>query len=236
MSTVVVRLTLPALIFLALSACSGPDPGQQVGVAVAGTAVNAPPSTEGTTAVERPRPLRQGNPAISVASLPVGDPEGFALADDGSQCVHVSWIQSDSIPQGVGVLVTGATFVPDVYRPGSFSCERPTCAGHVFHGTDLTCDLAIRPWGKSETSLLNDPPVSMSLTGQVLCADFASDLCRTFTREVRSWTQKLSLKLPAAPLETPDTGIGAGGSTCTDVPPNLPSPSLQRAPAWDAGG
>jgi hypothetical protein len=148
----------------------------------------------------------------------------------------VDWIQSGAIPPGLGVQVTGATFVPEVYRLARFSCERPTCAGHVFRGTDLTCDLAVRPARASETSLLNDPKVVTSLTGQVVCADLASEACRTFIGEVRTRAQKLLLKLPAAPVETPDAGIGTGSDTGSDTPPNTPSPNSQRAPGSNPGG
>jgi hypothetical protein len=238
MFKVAARLGLPVVIVLALVACSGSDRGEPVDVA--GTAAEAPPSTKSTTSVEQPRAPREDNPGISVASLPIGAPDGFSLKSDGAQCVHVDWALSDTIPTGLGVLVTGATFVPKVYRLARVSCERPTCVGHLFHGTDLTCDLAIRPARADERSLLNDPKVTTSLKGQVVCADFASAACRTFTAEVRTRAQNLLLKLPAAPVGTP--GNPTGTDTGSDTPPNrpvlssTPNPSSQASPGSNPGG
>jgi hypothetical protein len=213
-------LGLPVMFVLALAGCSGGDRNEPV--SVAGTAADATPSTENTTAVEQPQAPGNDKPGISLASLPVGDPDGFSLDGTGAQCIHVTWIQSsDAIPEGLGVLVTGAGFVPEVYRTSSSSCKRPTCVGHVFHGSDLTCDLSIRPIRDTETTLLNSPPVTMSLQGQALCADFAADSCKDFAREVRDQAQTLALKLPAAPLNTPASTIG----TTTDLSPRTSTSS-----------
>jgi len=218
MSKAAVRLGLLVVFVLILAACSGGDRNEPV--TVAGTAVEAPPSTENTTALEQPQAPGADKPGVSLASLPIGDPDGFSRDGDGAQCIHVTWIQSPgAIAEGLGVQVTGASFVPPVYRSGSFSCERPTCEGHVFRGADLTCDLSIRPVRESETELLDDPPVIMSLQGQVLCTDFTSDSCKNFAGEVRDQAQTLSLKLPAAPLDTPDSTVGTG----TDATPKTTS-------------
>lgn len=115
-------------------------------VAVAGTATEDAPSMENATASEQPQAPAADKPGFSVASLPIGDRDGFSRDGDDAQCIHVTWVQSsDAIPEGLGVQVTGARFVPAAYRSGSLSCERPTCAGHVFRGSDLTCDLSIKP-------------------------------------------------------------------------------------------
>jgi hypothetical protein len=231
MSKAAARLGLLVVFVLTLAACSGGDRNEPV--TVAGTAAEAPPSTENTTALEQPQAPGADKPGISVASLPIGDPDGFALDGDGAQCIHVTWIQSsDAIPEGLGVQVTGASFVPAVYRSASFSCERPTCEGHVFRGSDLTCDLSIRPVRESETELLDNPPVAMSLQGQVLCTDFAADSCKNFAGEVRDQAQTLSLKLPAAPLNTPDSTVGTG----TDNTPRTPTSNPPGEPGSSPGG
>jgi len=233
MSKAAARLGLLVVFSLTLSACSGGDSSEPV--TVAGTAAEAPPSTENTTALEQPQAPAADKPGISVASLPIGEPDGFARDGDGTQCIHVTWIQSsDSIPEGLGVQVTGASFVPAVYQSGSFTCERPTCEGHVFGGSDLTCDLAIRPLRESETELLDSPPVIMSLQGQVLCADFTSDSCKNFAGEVRDQAQTLSLKLPAAPLKAPDSTVPTGPGT--DNTPKAPTSNPPGEPGSNPGG
>lgn len=231
MSKAAARLGLLVVFVLTLAACSGGDRGEPV--TVAGTAAEAPPSTENTTALEEPQAPGADKPGISLASLPIGDPDGFSLEDDGAQCIHVTWVQSsDAIPEGLGVQVTGASFVPAVYRSGSSPCERPSCEGHVFAGSDLTCDLSIRPVRESETELLDDPPVTMSLQGQVLCKDFAADSCKDFAGEVRDQAQTLSLKLPAAPLDTPDSTLGTG----TDTPTRTSTSNPPGEPGTSPGG
>lgn len=142
----------------------------------------------------------------------------------------MTWVQSsDAIPEGLGVQVTGASFMPPVYRSGSLPCERPACEGHVFRGSDLTCDLSIRPVRESETELLDNPPVTMSLQGQVLCTDVAADACEDFAGQVRDQAQTLSLKLPAAPVDKPDPTAGTGADTSprmsTSNPPGEPGTS-----------
>lgn len=96
--------------------------------------------------MEQPQASAADKPGFSVASLPIGDLDGFSRDGDDAQCIHVTRVQSsDAIPEELGVQVTGARFVPAVYRSGSLSCERQTSAGHVFRGSDLTCDLSIKP-------------------------------------------------------------------------------------------
>jgi len=231
MSKAAARLVPLVVFVLTLAACSGGNPTEPV--TVAGTAADAPPSTENTTALEQPQDPGADKPDISLASLPIGDPEGFSRDGDGEQCIHVTWIQSsDAIPEGLGVQVTGARFVPPVYRSGSRSCERPTCEGHVFRGSDLTCDLSIRPVRESETELLDNPPVIMSLQGQVLCTDLTSDSCKSFAGEVRDQAQTLSLKLPAAPLDTPEPAVGTG----TDTTPKTRTSNPPGEPGSTPGG
>ncbi len=231
MSKAASRLGLLVVFVLTLAACSGGDRGEPV--TVAGTAADAPPSTENTTAVEAPQAPGADRPGISVASLPIGSPDGSSLEGDGAQCVHVTWIQSsDAIPEGLGVQVTGARFVPAVYRSRSFPCGRPTCVGYVFRGSDLTCDLSIRPVRQTETALSDSPPVTLALQGQVLCSDFASDSCKNFAGQVRDQAQTLRLQRPAPPLKTPDSTQ----DTSTDTPPGTPDPSSPGAPGPSPGG
>ena len=235
MSKAASRLGLLVVFVLTLAACSGGDRAEPV--TVAGTAAGAPPSTENTTAVEEPQAPGADKPGISVASLPIGSPDGFSLDGDGAQCVHVTWIQSsDAIPAGLGVQVTGASFIPAVYRSDSFPCERPTCAGYVFGGSDLTCDLSIRPARENETTLSDSPPVTLALQGQVLCSNFASDSCKNFAGEVRDQAQTLTLQRPAAPQNTPGSTADISTDNSTDTPPGTPDSSSPGKPGSSPGG
>ncbi|HYO20711.1 MAG TPA: hypothetical protein VES02_18810, partial [Dermatophilaceae bacterium] len=89
-----------------------------------------------------------------------------------------------------------------------------------------------RPVRESETELLDDPPVTMSLQGQLLCTDFAADSCKAFAGEVRGQAQTLSLKLPAAPLDTPGPSVGTG----TDTTPRTPASNPPGEPGSSPGG
>ncbi|HYO19811.1 MAG TPA: hypothetical protein VES02_14230 [Dermatophilaceae bacterium] len=215
MSKPAARWCLPVVLLLALAACSGS--GQTRSVSVAGTAADAQPSTENTTALEKPQAPREGNPGIPVATLPVGGASEGLLGSDGAQCLPVSWSRID-IPAGYAAAVGDVTFEPEVFLTASRGCPNPPCHGYVFRSSSGACDVPVRPKDPSETAL-GDSAVAVSVTGLVLCPDESSDACAEFRTAVLSAPPSLSIQQPAKPA-LPETGAGSGaapGTTTADT-------------------
>lgn len=214
MSKAAVRFCLPVAFLLALTSCSGAHSVQLDSASTPGLSLDAtPPPTENTTAAEQPLPPRDGNPGISVATLPVGGQSGGSPGTGGVQCVQVNWILStagDTIPAGLAVEITGAAFEPDAYRLTDDACPGPPCIAHVFRASALACDLPIRPRLDGATGLSETEQVSVSVQGRVLCTNYDGAPCKTFVEAVRGEPQTISLPLPVSP-DTPSgstTGLG----------------------------
>jgi hypothetical protein len=188
-----------------------------IGVAVVAMSVsgcaNAPPRSE-----PAPGPLNTTAPSTS-AALPAPDtgdvgvsvevaqlPIGGSASDDtdiaGDQCVDVNWIVQQgaaSIPDGVHITITAATFTPDIFSLADDGCSgtAPPCAGFTFQAGDQECVLAVAPNGDPfDTS--GTAPV-MSLSGKVTCDDPGSTTCATFLAAVGSNAQNtITLEFPDA--------------------------------------
>lgn len=214
---------LAVAFLLALAACSGADPVQLDSSSTQGSIDGAPPATEDPGALEQPLPPRDGNPGISVATLPVGG-QGGGSGTDGVQCVQVNWLLStsqDAIPAGLAVEITGAAFEPDAYVVTDGSCEGPPCIDYIFQASEVACDLPIRPSVAGATELSDSEEVSVSVQGRVLCTDYDAAPCRTFVEAVRGDPQTISVGLPLSPEAPPDST----GSDPSTAPPGAdPSP------------
>jgi len=213
MSKAAVRFFLPVLCLLVLTACSGDNPAQP------GSDVSldgASPATE-TGGVEQPLPPEDGNPGISVASLPVG---GQSEGSPGDQCVRVSWILSSTdnkIPGGLAVKITGAAFAPDRYVQADHGCQGPPCVGLTLSAGELRCDLPIRPKDAGATELSPGDEVAMSMRGRVLCTDYGGDPCRSFADAVLGSPQTIPIPLPVSPEGPPDSTTGSDGDTTPET-------------------
>lgn len=213
MSKAAVRLGLPLLCLLALTACSGDS------TAGSGSEVSldgASPATE-TGGVEQPLPPEDGSPVISVASLPVG---GQSEGSPGDQCVRVSWILSsteNTIPGGLSVKITGVAFAPDRYVQADHGCAGPACVGLTLSSAELRCDLPIRPTETTATELSESDEVKMSLKGRVLCTDYDANPCKTFAATVLGSPQTIPVPLPVSPEGPTDSTTGSGGETTPEA-------------------
>jgi hypothetical protein len=225
MSKAAFRACLPVLLLLALAACSGAD--QSRSVSVAGTAANAEPSTENTTAVEKPQAPRQGNPGVQLASLPVGGTGPDSQGPDGVRCVTVNWSPSSdasALKEGYAVVVATVE-VPAEYSQAEGGCAGPPCVGHIFRPSSLACEVSIRPSDASKTEL-GTKSKDLSMTGQVLCPDQGSALCKDFTARVDSDPRRVTVTLPVAPgspSAPPDSNTGSTSGSATNAPPQATS-------------
>lgn len=231
MSKAAVRSCLAVACLLALTACSGANQDQAPSGSVSGEVVDATPAPEdatpaqeNTTAAEQPLPPREGNPGISVATLPIGGGSDVSSANDGAQCVHVNWILSttgDSLPAGLSVQITGAAFEPDVYRVADNGCQGPPCIGKIFRSAERACDLPIRPKDSRATGLNESEQVKLSAQGRVLCTNYDAAPCKSFVVAVQGEPQTISLALPVSPDAAPGSTADPGGTT----PSGTTSPS-----------
>lgn len=207
MSKVAVRTCLPMVLLLGLAACSGAEPTDSV--SVAGTAANAPPSTENPTAVEEPQAPREGDPALELASLPIGGAGPNSTGPDGNRCVSVNWSPTDdaaSLTQGYGVEVATVNIDPEAYLQTDGACPGPPCVGYTFRSSDLACDVSLRPADASKTDL-GDDQIELSMTGEVLCPEPGSKPCQDFRDAVDNDPRRVTVKVPVAP-EGSSTGSG----------------------------
>jgi hypothetical protein len=220
MSKAAVRSCLSVVILLAATACSGADQTQPV---VAGTVATDAPSTENTTAAERPQAPRGGNPGIAVASLPVGGQSAGPQGTGGAQCLSVNWVlTTHAIPSGLAVKITDVAFDPAVYRVTDDSCQGPPCSGFTFQGSERACDLPVRPRLEGATALSETEQVTVSMAGHVLCTDYSGAACTTFVESVRGLPSTLALWLPVTP-ESPTSPPDSATGSATNAPPQSTS-------------
>ena len=217
MSKAAVRTCLPVLFLLALAACSGAQPTDSV--SVAGTAAEAPPSTENTTAVEEPQAPKEGDPAIQVASLPIGGTGPDSTGPDGNRCVTANWAPTDdaaSLTQGYGVTVTTVILDPDAYLQTDGACPGPPCIGHTFRTSDLACDVSLRPTEAGKTDL-GAQEIALSMKGEVLCPAPGSQPCQDFRDAVENDPRRVTVRVPVAPQAPADSNTGSGDTTPSET-------------------
>ncbi|MFJ1767538.1 hypothetical protein ACIOD2_44930 [Amycolatopsis sp. NPDC088138] len=192
---------LAAVLAFGVAGCSTPSGG--------GTETSTPeastteaPLTTGTpsaepTGPEAPRTADDAGVAISIAQLPIG---GDADSSDREQCVTVSWLQPDLLPDN-GVKVTTIRVTP----PGAFSvggkCGDPdACAGFTFGSGAGTCSVAVTARGTGGTAWL-------TVQGKAVCAPGKENSCQ----DLRSRVSPGSIRMtqPESPTtETTTTTTG----------------------------
>ena len=214
MSKAAVRLCLLMALFLSLAACSGSDPIQSS--SADSTLDSAAPPPENTTAVEQPQAARGDNPGIKAASLPVGGTE------NGDPCFHVSW-SGDTIPDGVGAMITKVEFPADTYDQENTGCSGPPCVGHALTASDPQCSLTITPVVSSHKGRDSNHPVRVMVYGFAVCDDNSSAICQGFKTALSTQSTNGSLEVapPIAEITTqaPAPTDSAPGPGATTTPP-----------------
>jgi len=203
MSKAAVRWCLPVVLLLALAACSGSDQTQSV--SVAGTAADVQPSTENTTALEKPQQPKGGNPGIEVATLPVGGapPTPESPEPGTAQCLTVGWSPSSG-PKALtaGVSVKVLDVIIEGYDTGT-ECPGSPCVDYVFSVSENSCDVSLTPTDESKTER-GAPEVPVKVSGRVLCTDPGGASCQAFEDALDGGTSDLSVPAPIAPGTPPD--------------------------------
>lgn len=207
------RAVLALVLAFTLTACasSGGGGGQAPG---AGTSTSSEPSSEPAPEPEpEPEPTTptttassssSGNPAISVARLPVGGASELRDDDPTLQCAEVSWIVDNNgqIPRGTAVELTDVLFTPDVFEVvrGGCGTTQPNCVGYIFRSTAQRCDLLVRLVG----TIPEDTGPSVGFAGLVYCPRNDSPSCRQFVAALGD-QQQISVQLTVPPQPEPGT-------------------------------
>jgi len=215
---------------LVASACTGARPASSeagAGAAVVTTSETFDtPQPEPTTATSSSQSSRRGNPAISVARLPVGGDSEDNETDPTRQCAHVTWIASKDgqIPTGTAVEITRVHFQPKVFQVLGGGCggDLPNCVHYLFRSGILRCDLAVRALG----DVSPDVEPTVGFEGLVYCPSNASAACTRFVAALgKEQQQAVSLNAPPpSPTSVPSTTASnppstASTSTTSTTPP-----------------
>ena len=201
---------LALLLTLTLPACGTPGGGSGSDTSTSDQSTSEPapepePSPEGSDPTTPASSSSNGNPAISVARLPVGGGSELRQDDRTLQCAQVSWIVSNNgeIPRGTAVELTDVLFTPDVFEVvrGGCGSPQPNCVGYIFRSTAQRCDLLVRLVG---TIPENTSP-SVGFAGLVYCPRNESQSCRQLVDALGDQPQ-ISVQLTVPPPPEPETG------------------------------
>jgi hypothetical protein len=223
-----VAVTAVAVSALALSACSGARPPAGAGtgdLAVTTSETFDTPQPEPTTVATSSQSTRHGgNPAISVARLPVGGDSEDSETDPTRQCAHVTWIasQDGQIPTGAAVEITRVHFHPNAFQVVSGGCrgDLPSCVHYIFRTGTLRCDLAVR----AVRDVPSDVAPTLGFSGLVYCPSNESTACSRFVAAL-SREQQQAVSLNAPPPRTTSQPPSTTGETSTTSAPTDPTTS-----------
>ena len=210
------HITRACLLFataVALASCgdriAGRASGTSAGSSTEQTArtTTAPPLE--TTGTEKPGPTGGGGVVVSFPGLPAG-----GQSDDTTvvhQCMAVSWLGGNGIPDGVSVVVTGAVITPRglfEWGTGGSDCGSPRCtAPFAFTSKANRCVLPVTAKGTGGSG-------ELLLTGEARCGAGHEQKCRDFV--AREKPRTLPLVQPVGPTKT--TGTTTSTSTTTSAP------------------
>jgi hypothetical protein len=205
------RTFLAVLLALSLAACAGPGGGGGGGSGSSTSdqsssepAPEPEPTAEGTDPTTAASSSSNGNPAISVARLPVGGGSELREDDPTLQCAEVSWIVDNNgeIPRGLAVEITAPLFTPTVFQVvrGGCGTSQPNCVGYIFRSAAQRCDLLVRLVG----TIPEDISPSVGFAGLVYCPHNDSTTCRQFVAAM-GHQQQISVQLTVPPLPEPGT-------------------------------
>jgi hypothetical protein len=148
-----------------------------------------------TRGTEQPGPTKNVGIAISLPGLPAG-----GQSDDTTvvhQCMAVSWLGDNDIPDGVSVFVTGAQVTPSGlfdWGTGGSDCGSPRCtAPFAFTSKTTRCVLPVTAKGANGSG-------ELLLTGEARCGPGHEQKCRDLVAHERP--QTLPLIQPTGPDET----------------------------------
>ncbi|MDT7800942.1 MAG: hypothetical protein QOI78_4375 [Actinomycetota bacterium] len=191
---------LAAVLAFGVAGCATPSGGGAETSTTETSATEAPPTTGAPSAEptgpEAPRSADDAGVAISIAQLPIGGGADDSSARD--QCVTVSWLQPDLLPDN-GVKVTAIRVTP----PGAFSvggkCGDPeACAGFTFGAGADTCSVAVTARGTGGSARL-------TVQGKAVCAPGKESSCQDLRSRVSPGS--IPLTQPDSPTtETTTTG------------------------------
>jgi hypothetical protein len=200
------RALLAPLLALTIAACAGPGGGSDASTSDQSTSEPAPepePTPEDTDPTTPASSSSNGNPAISVARLPVGGGSELRQDDPTLQCAEVSWIVDNNgeIPRGTAVELTDALFTPDVFEVVRSGCgsSQPNCIGYIFRSTAQRCDLLVRLVG----TIPENTSASVGFAGLVYCPRNDSQSCEQFVAALGD-QQQISVQLTVPPAPEPD--------------------------------
>ncbi|MET0784862.1 MAG: hypothetical protein ABWY53_11080 [Leifsonia flava] len=158
--------------------------------------------------------------AIDLPQLPIGGPHGPDPAEPARQCVDVTWITQggDTIPAGIAVTVTNASFTPPIFDVvDGCAGGAPPCLGYTFDATAQNCVLAVVANGAVFDTGGPDPTVSLS--GSAECDRPDSEECSAFVAGVQA-DPNVAISLDFPPQGgTPDGDTTPGDTTTDDETP-----------------
>ncbi|MFG1643238.1 hypothetical protein ACGFMK_23340 [Amycolatopsis sp. NPDC049252] len=193
-------LALSAVLAFGAAGCSTPS-GGAAETSTTGTSATEAPMTTGTpsaepTGPEAPRTADDAGVSISIAQLPIGGGAGDSSARD--QCVTVSWLQPELLPDN-GVAVTGIQVTPpDAFSVGGKCGDPDACAGFTFGAGADTCSVAVTARGTGGSARL-------TVQGKAVCAPGKESSCRNLRSRVSPGSIPLTQPDSSAP-ETTTTG------------------------------
>jgi hypothetical protein len=140
--------------------------------------------------------------AVVTPRLPIG---GSSPDDQAAQqCAQASFLGQDknSIPAGVGIVVTGAVFTKGIFAVGGDGCagvaDPPCLHGFVFtKDHNGQCAVPVRTDAR-RTPDENGPQDHLSLSGRLLCPDDLKAECRDLAVRLARDDQTIDLFAPLA--------------------------------------
>ena len=208
-----VALLLGLLLAVTLGSCAPGGGGGSAADTTSSDQSSSEPGPEPEPTTENPDPTTpatnngNGNPAISVARLPVGGGSELSEDDPTLQCAQVSWIVDNNgeIPRGTAVELTAPLFSPKVFQVvrGGCGSAQPNCVGYIFRSTAQRCDMLVRLVG----TIPEGTSPSVGFAGLVYCPRNDSTSCRDFVAALGD-QQQISVQLTVPP--TPEPGPEPG--------------------------
>lgn len=179
-------------------------------------ASSPPPETSGT---EPAGPAAGSDPALTVASLPIG------VNADGEGCVTIRFLRSASeVPAGLRLVVTGVLFDPPP-RTGGSGCagSRVWCLDRPVL-TDSTGDECfVRVVGSPD----GDTMTKVQVTAMVDCPAGRQEDCRAFEQQLTDDAVSegpTTVTVPAAPAPASDSSTDTSTHTSTDSSTDTSTP------------
>lgn len=183
----------------ALGACAPSAPSSEV-APVDDPNTSAP--TMGTPDVEPDQPNGNGQPSLSLPSLPVGGDSVPVEGSPGLQCASVSWIVDPAGPAalrgGFSVTITGVATDPPDFRLSRQTCVEgtPSCFGYTFSADSGNPACVVAAWARRPGA-----SAALVLSGTVHCSQLPLAACRDFVTAALQVPGQVSLTDETTPAE-----------------------------------